>query len=180
MRRPFVFLDRDGTLIHDPGYVHRVEDYRLLDGVAEGLRALRAAGFGLAIVTNQSGIGRGYFGEAAFQALQRHLLDDLERQGVAIDASYHCPHAPGDACTCRKPAVGLLERAQRELGAELAASWVIGDAPSDMELAERAGCRAVWVGAPGRAPTGVPESAGVREAAALIARAGPRAPSGRA
>lgn len=169
--RPYVFLDRDGTLIHDPGYIHRVEDYRLLDGVVEGLRALRAAGFGLAIVTNQSGIGRGYFSEAAFHALQQHLLEDLQGRGIAIDRSYFCPHAPGDACRCRKPGTELLERAHRELGAELAASWVIGDAASDMELAQRAGCRGVWVGRTGGAPAGVPEVAGVREAAALITAA---------
>lgn len=143
--RPFVFLDRDGTLLEDPGYVHRTEDYRLLPGVVEGLKALQAAGFGLAIVTNQSGIGRGYFTLGDFETLQAHLVDDLARRGVRIEASYFCPHRPDDGCACRKPATGLLERAERELGADLSRSWVIGDAATDVELARRAGCGAVRV-----------------------------------
>lgn len=143
--RPFVFLDRDGTLLEDPGYLHRTEDYRLLPGVVEGLQALQAAGFGLAIVTNQSGIGRGYYTLDDFETLQAHLVDDLERQGVRIEASYFCPHRPDEGCACRKPATGLLERAERELGADLSRSWVIGDAASDVELARRAGCAAVLV-----------------------------------
>lgn len=157
--RPFVFLDRDGTLLADPGYLHRIEDYALLPGVIEGLRTLREAGFGLAIVTNQSGIGRGYFAQAAFEALQAHLLADLERGGVRIDASYFCPHLPDAGCACRKPATGMLLRAEAELDADLAQSWVIGNAPSDVELARRAGCRAIRVGG---------EAASLEEAARQI------------
>ena len=141
----FVFVDRDGTLIEDRGYTHEVEDYARLPGAAEGLRALADAGFRIAIVTNQSGIGRGYFGEAELAHFQEHLLRDFAACGVTIEAIYHCPHHPDEACACRKPAPGLLERAENELGADLPASWVIGDAPSDVELARRAGCRAVYV-----------------------------------
>ena len=146
MPRSFVFLDRDGTLLADPGYLHRIEDYALLPGVVEGLRALQEADFGLAIVTNQSGIGRGYFTQQQFDALQSHLLDDLDRHGVRIDGSYFCPHRPDNGCDCRKPATGMLLRARDELDAELASSWVIGDAASDVELAQRAGCRAIRIG----------------------------------
>jgi D-glycero-D-manno-heptose 1,7-bisphosphate phosphatase len=138
--RPFVFLDRDGTLVEDHGYTHRIEDYRLLPGVADGLRRLADAGFALAIVTNQSGIGRGYYGEDDFHAFQRHLVADLAGRGLCIESSFFCPHLPREACACRKPAPGMLERARRELGADLGKSWVIGDHRSDVELAARAGC----------------------------------------
>lgn len=170
---PFVFLDRDGTLVHDSGYVHRLEDYRLLEGAVDGLLALRAAGFRLAIVTNQSGIGRGHFSEADFQRFQAHLLGDLASRGIAIERSYFCPHAPAAGCRCRKPSTELLERAERELGADLAASWVIGDAASDIELARRAGCRAVWLGAANLAPAGAVAAVDLREAARIIAAAQP-------
>jgi len=144
--RPFVFLDRDGTLVRDRGYTHRVEDYALLAGVVEGLSALSAAGFGLAIVTNQSGIGRGRYDESQYQAFASHLEKDLAQRGVSIDGSYFCPHLPDAGCHCRKPAPGMLMRASHQLGAALGASWVVGNAPCDIGLAIRAGCRgAVWV-----------------------------------
>jgi D-glycero-D-manno-heptose 1,7-bisphosphate phosphatase len=135
-----VFLDRDGTLVEDHGYTHRLEDYALLPGVPEGLRRLAQAGFALAIVTNQSGIGRGYYAEDDFHAFQRHLVADLARRGLRIESTFFCPHLPEAACACRKPASGMLEQARRELGADLARSWVIGDHRSDVELAARAGC----------------------------------------
>jgi histidinol-phosphate phosphatase family protein len=137
----FVFLDRDGTLVRDTRYPHRLEDYELLPGVGPALRRLRAAGYRLAIVTNQSGIGRGMFAEADFERFQGALLADLARADVAIDRSYHCPHLPEAGCPCRKPAPGMLWRARDELGAELGASWVVGDSAADVGLAARAGCR---------------------------------------
>ncbi len=137
----FIFLDRDGTLVRDPGYVHRLEDYELLPGVVAGLRKLTRAGYRLAIVTNQSGIGRGYYDLAAYERFQAHLLDELAAVGLRVEQSYHCPHRPDQGCACRKPAPGLLERARDELGADLPASWVIGDSEADVELAERASCR---------------------------------------
>ncbi len=145
----FVFLDRDGTLVRDTGYPHRAEDYELLAGVPAALRALMEAGFRLAIVTNQSGIGRGLFAEEEFHAFQSLLLADLAAAGVVIEATYWCPHRPDEGCACRKPAPALLERAARELGAELDRSWVIGDSDRDEELARRASCRgAIRVGTP--------------------------------
>jgi D-glycero-D-manno-heptose 1,7-bisphosphate phosphatase len=137
----FVFLDRDGTLVRDTGHPHRPEDYELLPGVPAALRRLRRAGFRLAIVTNQSGIGRGLFGEEDFERFQALLLADLARADVEIVRTYHCPHRPDAGCGCRKPAPGMLWRARDELGAELAASWMVGDGPGDVELAARAGCR---------------------------------------
>ncbi len=155
----FVLLDRDGTLVEDEGYTHRIEDYRLLPGVREGLHQLAGAGYRLAIVTNQSGIARGLFDEAAFHAFQRRLGDDLAAAGVRIERSFFCPHLPEAGCACRKPAPGMLLAAARELGARLDVSWLIGDAASDVEAAARAGCRgAILVHsgrpAPAKAPPG--------------------------
>lgn len=141
----YAFLDRDGTLVEDRGYVHRVEDYARLPGAVEGLRLLGAAGFRLAIVTNQSGIARGLYGVAEFRAFQAHLERDFAAHGVRFDAVYFCPHLPEAGCVCRKPKPGLLERARRELGADLARSIVIGDSARDASMARAAGCRAICV-----------------------------------
>jgi D-glycero-D-manno-heptose 1,7-bisphosphate phosphatase len=167
----FVFLDRDGTLVRDTGYPHRDEDYELLPGVPEALRSLEARGFRLAIVTNQSGIGRGLFGEADFERFQARLLADLSRAGVRILRTYHCPHRPDAGCDCRKPAPGLLWRARDELGADLAASWVIGDGAADVELAARAGCGAVRLRPPPDGPAPGPRPARYAEAPDLGAAA---------
>lgn len=144
-RRPFVFLDRDGTLLRDDGYTHRIDDYAPLPGAHEAVRRLREAGFGVAVVTNQSGIGRGYFTEDDYTRFEAHLLADFAAHDARIDAVYHCPHRPDEGCACRKPATAMLERAARELGADLARSWVVGDSAADIELARRAGARAVLV-----------------------------------
>jgi D-glycero-D-manno-heptose 1,7-bisphosphate phosphatase len=137
--RRVVFLDRDGTLTVDRGYTWRLQDYALQPGVPAALRRLEEAGYALAIVTNQSGIGRGYYAESDYAAFQRHLIADLGRQGVRILESFHCPHRPDAGCACRKPGTALLERARDEIGADLARSWMIGDNAGDMALATRAG-----------------------------------------
>lgn len=155
MTRRFVFLDRDGTLIEDRGYAHALSDCAALPGAYEAVKALRAAGFGTAIVTNQSGIGRGLFGEAEFARFQAHLLADFAAHGAPLDAVYHCPHRPDEGCECRKPRPGLLLRAQREHDIDLAASWVVGDKESDVGLARSAGCAAVQLGT-GERGDGVP------------------------
>ncbi len=143
----FIFLDRDGTLIHDKGYTYRTEDYRLLPQALEGLQAFARQGFRFVILTNQSGIGRGFFSEADYQAFEQHLSEDLRRQGITLEASYHCPHTPDDDCPCRKPGTDLFQRAQRELGAVLSDSWMIGDKLSDIQAGAQAGCRGqVWIG----------------------------------
>jgi D-glycero-D-manno-heptose 1,7-bisphosphate phosphatase len=169
----FVFLDRDGTLVRDHGYTHRVEDYALLPGVREGLSRLAGAGYRLAVVTNQSGIGRGYYDEAAYRAFERLLADDLARSGVRLERSFFCPHLPDAGCRCRKPEPGLLLEAAERLGADLAASWLVGDRAADAEAARRAGCRgAVLVHPdappPAEVPPGVPVVADVEAAARFI------------
>lgn len=144
---PFVFLDRDGTLVPDVGYPHRLEDCRLLPGVAEGLAALAGGGFRLAVISNQSGIGRGYFSTLEYDAFRRKLEQQLGERGVRLAGSFYCAHPPGTRCSCRKPEPGLLLRARDLLGADLARSWMIGDSLRDAETARRAGCRgAVIVG----------------------------------
>ena len=144
-----VFLDRDNTLIYDPGYIHEPEKVRLLEGVPEGLKLLKDAGFLLVVVSNQSGIGRGYFEEEDFWAVNRRLQELLKPCGVQIDAFYFCPHRPDENCSCRKPKTGMVERAAEELGIDVSESVVIGDKDSDVELAFNCGCKAgVKVGAP--------------------------------
>jgi D-glycero-D-manno-heptose 1,7-bisphosphate phosphatase len=143
--RPFIFLDRDGTLVRDVDYPHRLDDYELLPGVAEALAALRDAGFGLAIVTNQSGIGRGVFSRSDYDRFHGCLLDDLAASGIAIEATFMCPHRPEDGCRCRKPSPIPLLEARSRLDADLGASWVVGDHVSDLQLAANAGCRGVLV-----------------------------------
>jgi D-glycero-D-manno-heptose 1,7-bisphosphate phosphatase len=144
--RPFVFVDRDGTLIEDRGYVHALADYAPLPGAQQAVRELGEAGFGVAIVTNQSGIGRGLYSEQDFARFQAHLLADFAAHGAKLDAAYHCPHLPDAGCDCRKPRPGLIRRAQQDFAIDLTRSWVIGDQDSDVGLARAVGCACVRLG----------------------------------
>ena len=139
----FILLDRDGVLVRDTDYPHRPEDYALLPGVVEGLQALRDAGYRFAIVTNQSGIGRGYYDEAAFRRFQQLLLDDLAAGGIEIAGTFFCPHVPDAGCDCRKPKPGLLFQARDALGLDLAECWMIGDHARDIRAGQAAGCGGV-------------------------------------
>lgn len=149
-----VFLDRDGVLNRESGYVHRIEDFHLLPGVPDALRRLNAAGYGLVVITNQAGIARGLYGPADFERLTRYMLEILRADGVTIDAVYHCPHHPTEgvgryriSCQCRKPAPGMLLSASADLGIDLAASALVGDKASDIEAGRQAGVgRCVLVG----------------------------------
>lgn len=149
---PCVFLDRDGTLVHPRHYPSRPEHLRLYDGVGARLRRLRARGFRLVVITNQSGLARGYFSEADLEAMHGHLAAELARDGVILDGIYHCPHHPDGVrpelairCDCRKPQPGLLLRAAAELRLDLTQSWFVGDILDDVEAGHRAGCRAILV-----------------------------------
>jgi D-glycero-D-manno-heptose 1,7-bisphosphate phosphatase len=144
--RPAAFVDRDGVINEERGYVHRIEDFRLLPGAVDGLRALHDGGFRLVVVTNQAGIARGLYGEDDYRALTRHMAALLRREGVTLDAVYHCPHHPsagrdglGIDCTCRKPSPGMLLRARDELALDLGRSVMIGDKRSDLEAGRAAG-----------------------------------------
>lgn len=144
--RKAAFLDRDGVINKDKAYVSRWEDFEFVPGAIEGMRLLQEADYALVVVTNQSGLARGYYSEAQYQALTQHMLADLKREGVELEGVYHCPHHPKGvvpelsiSCDCRKPLPGLLVQAARELNLSLQDSLLIGDKPSDIQAARAAG-----------------------------------------
>ncbi|MGH7444766.1 MAG: D-glycero-alpha-D-manno-heptose-1,7-bisphosphate 7-phosphatase [Longimicrobiales bacterium] len=144
---PAVFLDRDGTLIEERSYLADPAGVRLLPGVVDGLRALRAAGYKLIVITNQSGIARGLINEAQYERVRARLDALLALGGVALDGVYHCPHHPAitGACACRKPGVELYERAATDHAIDLHRSAFVGDKPADVEPAAVLGGRAILV-----------------------------------
>ncbi len=132
-----VFLDRDGTLIEDCHYLSDPDKVRLLPYTAEGLRLLRDEGFLLLVVSNQSGIGRGYFSIEQMQAVNARMEELLDEQGITLDAVYFCPHTGKETppCNCRKPAVGMAKNAQWDFSLDLTRCYMVGDKLSDMEFA---------------------------------------------
>lgn len=143
--RRAVFLDRDGTLIEERHYLHEPDEVVLLPGAIEGLRRLRDLGLALVVVTNQSGIGRGYYDADALSRVHTRLIGLLAAEGVRLDGLYACPHTPEDGCACRKPRPGLVEQARRELGLAPAGSFVIGDKACDIVLGQAIGAVTVLV-----------------------------------
>jgi len=141
-RRPAVFLDRDGTVIEEVEYLSRLEEIRPYEGASEALHALRRAGFLVVLLTNQSGVARGYFTEEFVCRTHERLQEML---GFRFDGLYYCPHGPDEGCSCRKPRTGLLERALGDLPIDLGASYMVGDKPADMELAGNAGLAGILV-----------------------------------
>jgi heptosyltransferase II len=140
-----VFLDRDGTLNHDPGYITSPDQFELFAGVPEALASLKRAGARLIVVTNQSGVARGFLSRDDLDAVHRKLKRLLDDAGAALDAIYFCPHHPDDGCECRKPNRGLIDQAVREWGMDLDRSYLIGDHVRDIELAKRIGARSILV-----------------------------------
>jgi D-glycero-D-manno-heptose 1,7-bisphosphate phosphatase len=196
VKDPAVFVDRDGTLIEEVGYLDRLDRLRLFPYTTEALRILARAGFRLVIITNQAGVARGFFDEEFVQRANQYLVDRLADAGVTVDGVYYCPHHPDGtveryriACDCRKPNPGMLRAAERDLEIDLSRSWVVGDRWLDVALASNVGARGILV----RTGYGETEAArpadGVRpaaiavhllEAASVIIRAtrgGPAAPS---
>lgn len=149
--RRFVLLDRDGTVIVDRPYLADPDGVQLLPGAAEGLRRIAGLGLGLVIVSNQSGVGRGYFGIDAVDRVNARMAELLAAEGVRLDGVYVCPHAPDAGCRCRKPRPGLVQQAARELGFEPARGFVVGDQPSDVALGRAVGATTFLVGR-GEAP----------------------------
>ncbi len=144
--RPAAFLDRDGVINVDRGYVYRPEDFEFIDGVFEGASTLQRLGFALVVISNQSGIGRGLYSEADLDALNRWMLRQFDKRSICIEGVFHCPHHPTAAlgpykreCECRKPAAGMLFRAARELDLDLEHSALFGDRASDLQAAANAG-----------------------------------------
>lgn len=147
-----MFLDRDGTLIEERGYLDTLEDIALFTDAPAALRLLREAGYALVLVTNQAGVARGFFDEAFVQAAHRHLAGLLAAEGIALDGYYYCPHHPdgvipeySHVCRCRKPGPGMVEQAVRDLDIDLDRSFVVGDKWLDVELATNAGARGILV-----------------------------------
>lgn len=137
-------LDRDGTLVHDSGYVHKVEDYKLLPGVLSGLKKLSKKFIFIAI-TNQSGIGRGIHTEEDMHNFNKKLVEELKKSKIEIKKIYFCPHTPEQLCECRKPSDKYIRDAEKEFGIDLKNSWAVGDHPHDVEMGIKAGCRTVYL-----------------------------------
>ncbi len=149
MSNAAVFLDRDGTLNVDKGYVHRLQDWEWIPGAIDSLVALKKAGFLLIVITNQAGIAREYYKSADMEALHDAINHELNQHGVSIDGFYHCPHHPkfGDLreCNCRKPEPGMILQAHIDFDIDLGKSWLIGDKFSDIQAGLDAGVKSILV-----------------------------------
>ena len=144
--RPAVFFDRDGVLNVEKNYLHRQEDFEWQTGAPEAIAWLKEQGYLVIVVTNQSGIARGYYAEADMHALHDHMQALLQPYGASIDAFYHCPHLPNGTvpayareCCCRKPGPGMIEQALADYEIDCSRSFLVGDKPSDVQAAEAAG-----------------------------------------
>lgn len=136
-----LFLDRDGVINVDHGYVYQTGNFEFTPGLFELLKSAQTAGYKLIVVTNQSGIGRGYYTQADFEKLTRWMLARLLEQGITIAGVYYCPHAPETPCNCRKPKPGMFLQAITDHKIDPAASWMIGDKESDIDAALAAGVK---------------------------------------
>ena len=161
MKRKALFLDRDGVINIDYGYVHEPENCVFIEGIFELVRRANAAGYVVAVVTNQAGIGRGYFTEAQFAGFTGWMRKVFAGNGAMIDRVFYCPHHPQAGladykreCACRKPQPGMLLKAQREFNLDMAASIIVGDKLSDLEAGARAGVRSRFLFAPDEAARG--------------------------
>jgi D-glycero-D-manno-heptose 1,7-bisphosphate phosphatase len=143
--RKAVFLDRDGTICEEMGYVNHIDRLRIFPFAAEAIRQLNEAEIPVIVITNQSGVARNIFPESLVQQVHKKMISELAAGGAWIDDIYFCPHKFEDACECRKPNPGLIERAAREHSLDLAASWVVGDRYADLEMAHAAGGRGILV-----------------------------------
>ncbi len=137
--RRFVLIDRDGTLNVEKHYLSDPDQLELTPGAGAAIRRLREAGFGICVVTNQSGIARGYFGLDRLAEIHERLTAMLAAEGAAIDGIYICPHGPEEECACRKPLPGMIEQAAAEHGFDPASAFVIGDKPADVDMGRAVG-----------------------------------------
>jgi D-glycero-D-manno-heptose 1,7-bisphosphate phosphatase len=171
-------LDRDGTIVVEKHYLKSIDQLELLPDAVEGLRMLAAGGFGLIVISNQSGVGRGLVTVEEVEAIHAELRRRLAAQGVEIAAIYYCPHSPAEHCGCRKPLTELAEQASKEFGFNLAEAVVIGDKTSDIEFGRAIGARTILVRTgygrehePNARPDAVVNT--LREAARLLSGSGP-------
>lgn len=143
--RPAVFLDRDGTICEEVGYLNHLSRFRMFPFVVAALRRLNEAGYPVIVVSNQSGVARGYFPESLVKQVNQAMIQQLSAGGAKVDAVYYCPHASSENCSCRKPKTGMLECAVREHCIDLQRSFVVGDRHGDIELAHNAKARSILV-----------------------------------
>ena len=136
-----IFLDRDGTINFDKNYLYKINDFVFIPGAIEALKMLQQAGFLLIIITNQSGIARGFYTEEDFQRLNSWVLAELEKNGIKISAVYYCPHSPDAKCQCRKPNLGLFETAIKDFDIDIASSFAVGDKLRDCAICEKTKCK---------------------------------------
>ncbi len=141
----YALLDRDGTLIAERCYLANPEGVELLPGAVEGLQQMRRMGLGLIVITNQSGIAKGYFSQEQLAAIHARMLELLRQQGVELDGVYCCPHADGDGCDCRKPKTGLIEQAARQHRFRPQDGFMVGDKAIDVQCGRNVGARTVLV-----------------------------------
>lgn len=142
MNQKAVFVDRDGTLVEEVNYLHRVEDLRFFPFTDECVRTLKGLGFLVIMVTNQSGIGRGVYTEDDMHSVNSRIQADLS---IELDAIFYCPHLPDAGCRCRKPSTGMLEAAMERFQIDIGSSWMIGDKLLDIEFGHRGGLRSILV-----------------------------------
>ena len=140
-----MFLDRDGTIAEEVGYLNHLDRFRMFPFAGTAIRRWNEVGLAVIVVTNQSGVARGYFPESLVQEVNGRMRRELEAVGARLDGLYYCPHGSVEGCECRKPNTGMMERAAREHNLDLSRSFMVGDRYGDMQLAFRAGCRAVFV-----------------------------------
>lgn len=145
MKNKAIFLDRDGTINVDGPYLSDPEKFQMYPGVGEGVRRLKDAGFKIIVITNQSGIARGYFGEDDLAAVHKRMEEEFARFGVTLDGIYYCPHHPDEGCNCRKPEPGLLLKAIADHDIDPAASYMIGDKELDVAAGRRTGARTILI-----------------------------------
>ena len=140
-----VFIDRDGTINQNIGYIDHPDDFHMYPGVVEGIKLLKKYGYKIIVVTNQSGIGRGYFVKEHLDEIHHKMNNEFSDNGTAVDAIYFCPHHPDENCSCRKPKTGLFEQAVEDLDINIEESFIIGDRMLDMEAGDKIGCTTVLV-----------------------------------
>lgn len=133
-----VFLDRDGVINEEVNYLHKIEDFKFVDGCIDSLKYLQNLGYKLFVITNQSGIGRGYYSVEDFEILTSWMVKTLKSSGVEISQVEFCPHGPNDDCTCRKPKIGMIDNILKNYEIDLENSWLIGDKSSDIKCAHNA------------------------------------------
>ena len=140
-----VFMDRDGTVSEEVGYMYHAGLYKLFPWTAAAIRRLNETGLKAVLITNQSGVGRGYFDETSVGQIHGILTAELEREQARLDGIYYCPHTPDDGCGCRKPQPGMLLQAKNDLDIDLSQSWVVGDKHTDVETAHSVGAKSILV-----------------------------------